>query len=414
MWAALRSGHSENVGSGPPGALARPRQRYMLRAMSTTGVWIVGACGYVGTCTIAGWTALDAQLLPPTGLVSFGQPLGHLPFVSLDQVRFGGHEMRERRIADTVRGLARERILSSSVLDNAAVAARLDATQAELRPGVNDSGGTDDIDRIRRDLAEFRDRHKLDRVVVLNVASTEADPVDGPLPAEPDALAAALRQGRRLPASSVYAFAALDLGFGYVNFTPSTGSDLAALHALALTRGAVHAGRDGKTGQTLLKTVLAPMFAIRRLDVTSWVSHNVLGNDDGRALADAGRRAAKQRSKSEAVAAILGYAPESHVGIDYVPSYGDWKLAWDRIVFQGFGGAEMTLEMTWRGSDTALAAPLCIDLVRFAELAQRRGERGVLEHLALFFKAPMGSIEHRLERQWQALVGHVLAEAGRP
>ena len=197
------------------------------------------------------------------------------------------------------------------------------------------------------------------------------------------------------PASAIYALAALDLGLAYVNFTPSLGSDLPALDALARARGAVHAGADGKTGQTLLKTVLAPMFAIRRLAVKSWVSHNLLGNADGRALDDPERRASKQRSKGAALGAILGYEPEHKVGIEYVPSYGDWKLAWDRIVFAGFGGAEMTLELTWRGSDTALAAPLCIDLIRLVELAQRRGEVGVLPHLAVFFKKPLGTDEHK-------------------
>jgi myo-inositol-1-phosphate synthase len=189
-----------------------------------------------------------------------------------------------------------------------------------------------------------------------------------------------------------------------VNFTPSIGSDLPALHALAEARGAVHTGSDGKTGQTLVKTALAPLFAIRRLQVESWVSHNVLGNADGRALDDPARRASKQRSKAAPLAAILGYSPESSIGIEYVPSYGDWKVAWDRIVFAGFGGARMELELTWRGTDTALAAPLCIDLIRLVELAQRRGERGVLDYLGLFFKDPIGSAEHRLERQWQALL----------
>ena len=82
-------------------------------------------------------------------------------------------------------------------------------------------------------------------------------------------------------------------------------------------------------------------------------------------------------------------------------------MAWDRIVFEGFGGAQMTLEMTWRGSDTALAVPLCIDLIRLVELAERRGDPGVLAHLGLFFKNPMSSTEHRLEKQWQALLPHL-------
>lgn len=383
----------------------------MLRPMSTTGVWIVGASGYVGTCTVAGWSALAAQLLRPTGLVTVGDPFGAVPFVAFEDITFGGHEIRERAVAATARALADEGVLPRAVIDAPAVTTALASLQTELRSGVAGNGGHEELERVRGDVARFRDRHRLDRVVVLNVASTEADPSSLELPSDPDGLAAALRQGTRLPASAIYAAAALELGFGYVNFTPSIGSDLPALHALATARSAVHAGRDGKTGQTLLKTVLAPMFSVRRLEVASWVSHNVLGNDDGRALEDAGRRAAKQRSKSEALSAILGYMPETHVGIDYLPSYGDWKVAWDRIVFRGFGGAEMTLELTWKGSDTALAAPLCIDLIRLVDLAQRNGNRGVLDHLALFFKAPMGTTEHRLDRQWQALARKLLPDA---
>lgn len=378
--------------------------------MSSLGVWIVGAAGHVGTCTLAGWAALGAGLLPPTGLVTAAPPLAAAPLVALDGVRFGGHELPGRSIEATARALAAEGILPRAVVEDPAVRAAIAQAAAAVRPAITGAGTWADLARVRDDLAGFRDAHGLDRVVVLNVASTEADPEpdpDGALPADPDALFAALRAGRTLPASAIYAAAALDLGLAYVNFTPSTGSDLPALHALAHARGAVHAGADGKTGQTLVKTVLAPMFAIRRLQVRSWISHNVLGNEDGRALDDPTRRAAKQRSKTAPLAAILGYEPESKIGIDYVPSYGDWKVAWDRIVFAGFGGAEMTLELTWRGSDTALAAPLCIDLVRLADLAQRRGERGVLAHLAVFFKRPIGTGEHRLERQWQALLDHV-------
>ena len=382
--------------------------------MSQLAVWIVGAAGHVGTCTLAGWAALRAGLMPPTGLVTVGDPLGALPLAGFDEVAFGGHELRERSLAEAARALVAEGILPAAVVEHPAVAAAIAAAQAELRPGIAGSGGWDELQRIRADLAGFRDRHGAARVVVLNVASTEADPPDvrdaGALPDEPEALLAAVQGGRRLPASSVYAAAALDLGMAYVNFTPSTGADLPGLDALARARGAVHAGADGKTGQTLVKTVLAPMFAVRRLRVQSWVSHNILGNEDGRALDDPGRRAAKQRSKAAPLAAILGYAPESRVGIDYVPSYGDWKLAWDRIVFEGFGGAQMSLELTWRGSDTALAAPLCIDLIRLVELAQRRGERGALHHLALFFKSPLGTAEHRLERQWQTLLAHLLPD----
>ena len=378
------------------------------RNMNSLGVWIVGAAGHVGACTLIGWAGLRAGLLPPVGMATSAPPLDAAPLMGFDPVFFGGHETTERTLTDAARALVAERILPAAVVDAAPVQAAIAAAEAECRPGVT-VGTAAELKRVRAELASFRDRHGVARVVVLNVASTEPDPGGAPPPTDPAALWAALEAGQTLSPSTIYAAAAIDLGFAYVNFTPSTGGDLPALHALAIQRGAVIAGADGKTGQTLLKTVLAPMFAIRRLHVQSWVSHNVLGNADGRALDDPAKRAAKQRSKAAPLAAILGYMPESKVGIDYVPSYGDWKLAWDRIVFEGFGGAEMTLETTWRGSDTALAAPLCIDLIRLVELAQRRGERGVLDYLGLFFKSPIGSREHRLEKQWQHLIDHLLA-----
>jgi len=374
--------------------------------MSPFGVWIVGAAGHVGACVLAGWAALRDGLLPATGLVTAAPPLARLPLAAVPDA-FGGHELGARALDDSARALIAEGILPASLGDAAGVRATLAAAQRELRPGIaGDLGGWDDFQRVRADLDGFRTRNRLERVVVLNVASTEP-PITATVPDDAERLLDALRAGLRLPPSALYAAAALDLGLAFVNFTPSVGSDLPALHALAEARGGVHAGADGKTGQTLVKTALAPMFAIRQLRVGSWVSHNILGNEDGRALADPERRASKQRSKAAPLRAILGYDPEARVGIDYVPSYGDWKVAWDRVVFAGFGGATMTLEMTWRGSDTALAAPLCIDLARLVELAQRRGERGVLTYLSVFFKSPIGSDEHRLERQWQALLDHV-------
>ena len=163
-----------------------------------------------------------------------------------------------------------------------------------------------------------------------------------------------------------------------------------------------YGGQDGKTGETLLKTVLAPMFAARNLEVLSWVGHNILGGGDGRTLTDPENKASKVRSKDAALAAILGYKPASHVSIEYVESLDDWKTAWDHVHFAGFLGTKMALQFTWQGCDSILAAPLVIDLARLALLAQRRGERGVMAHLACFFKSPMGTAEHDFFRQWAA------------
>src|SRR5690606_30786203 len=155
-------------------------------------------------------------------------------------------------------------------------------------------------------------------------------------------------------ASTLDAIAALQLSHPYINFSPSVGASPAAVGELALERGVCHAGQDGKTGETLLKTVLAPMFACRNLEVMSWVGHNIFGNLDAVVLDDPENRASKIRTKDRVLAGTLGYEPETLVSIERIASLGDWKTAWDHIHFRGFLGTFMTLQFTWQGSDSAL------------------------------------------------------------
>ena len=261
------------------------------------------------------------------------------------------------------------------------------------------------VERIRHDLASFARDEALEHVVVVNVASTEPPP---PLPIPQDfaELEPLLDDAARcpLPASSLYFLAAASVGASYVNFTPSTGATPACLQDLARSRGIAHAGCDGKTGETLLKSVLAPMFAARNLRVMSWVGHNIFGNMDGKVLDDPRNKAAKVKSKDHLLAAILGYPPQTHVSIEYIESLGDWKTAWDHVHFQGFLGTPMTLQFTWQGCDSILAAPLVLDLVRLVERARRGGETGALEWLACFFKSPIGVSEQSFPAQVSLLM----------
>jgi myo-inositol-1-phosphate synthase len=262
------------------------------------------------------------------------------------------------------------------------------------------------IDRIQADLREFAKKNSLDQVIVVNVASTEP-PLDdlSAVPARWKDLAKVLDKPRRcsLPASSLYAIAAIDAGYPYINFTPSTGSALPAIEELALERGVCHMGHDGKTGETLLKSALAPVFAARNLQVLSWVGHNIFGNMDGKVLDAPDNKQTKVRSKDRLLKQILGYAPQTLVSIEYIESLGDWKTAWDHIHFRGFLGTPMVMQFTWQGCDSLLAAPLVLDLVRFTELAQRKGDRGLLTFLACFFKSPLGVQQHDFIRQFQML-----------
>jgi myo-inositol-1-phosphate synthase len=145
------------------------------------------------------------------------------------------------------------------------------------------------------------------------------------------------------------------------------------------------------------------MFARRNLSVLSWVGHNIFGNMDGQVLSDPANKTSKKASKDHLLGEILGYRPNTVVSIEYLPDLGDWKTAWDHIHFAGFLGVPMTLQFTWQGSDSILAAPLVLDLVRFTELARRRGHIGPMSFLASFFKSPYGVKEQRFEQQFQML-----------
>jgi len=260
------------------------------------------------------------------------------------------------------------------------------------------------IDQIQTDLRRFKEAHRLDQVVVLNVSSTEPPFDVGEVHDSLERLTATLdRRQTPLPSSSLYAWAALDLGLPYVNFTPSLGASIPALEELARKRGAAVGGKDGKTGETLLKSVLAPMFAARNWQILSWVGHNIFGNRDGQVLDDPHNKASKIKTKDQVISSIVGYKPQTLVTIEYIESLDDWKTAWNHIHFRGFLGTKMTMQFTWQGCDSLLAGPLVIDLARLALLSQRRGESGVLKHLACFFKNPMGVPEHDFFKQFGML-----------
>jgi len=373
---------------------------------------------------MAGTFALARGLMAPTGMLTEAEPTEGLRFPAAEEIVFGGHEVRNDSPVSALERLRREGLFLFGKADE--LARPLGEVTREIVPGTC-RGLTGDLlesalpesrgdrtlketaDRLETDMKRFRDRHGLDRVVVVNLASTEPAPPPGSWGRDIESFENALEADTegKIPASCLYARAAIRAGFPYVEFTPSTGATIPALLSLAETRGVPHAGRDGKTGETLVKSALAPMFRMRALKVLSWQGYNMLGNMDGKVLSDPRARESKLRSKESLLPAILGYPVHSHVGIDYVPSLGDWKEALDHVHFEGFAGTKMSLQFTWRGSDSALAAPLVIDLVRWAWLAAQRNESGVMRHLALYFKEPLGDAPADLPGQWRLLKEYV-------
>lgn len=384
-----------------------------------TGIWLIGARGAVATNVAVGLAALKRRAIPTTGLVTELPMLRGLPLASWGQLVLGGHELREGNLVNAAEEFYRDnRLLEPELI--AQCRPELEGTDARIRPGVAFRGGDavdggpplasprDGIEQIKDDLAAFRRDNGLERVVVVQAASTEPETPLASLPPRWRDLRLTLENNSAcsLRSSSLYAIAALELGQPFVNFTPSLGADCPAIDELARERGACHAGRDGKTGETLLKTVLAPMFAARNLEVMSWVGHNILGNADGRVLDHPDHKQTKVASKDSALGAMLGYDPQSLVSIEYIKSLGDWKTAWDHVHFRGFLGAPMTLQLTWQGCDSALAAPLVLDLARLADHAASRDESGALGYLASFFKSPIGAAEQDFFAQLGALADY--------
>jgi myo-inositol-1-phosphate synthase len=363
-----------------------------------TGVWLLGGRGSVAVTSMVGALALRAGLAEPVGCVTDLPPLRSPALPRLDELVFGGYDRVTTPLTKKAETLAAVGVVPARLV--AAVADHL--AEITIRPVPQAPSQREVVDAIVADLTAFREQHGLARVVVINVASTE--PAAAPHPAHDDP---ATLLDATLPASSLYAYAAFVAGCSYVDFTPSTGARLPGLGLLAAQRGLPYAGHDGKTGETLLKSVLAPMFAMRHLWVHSWSGTNLLGGGDGANLSEPAANAAKSASKQRVLVETLGYAPEGHTRIEYVPDVGDFKTAWDLVTFSGFLGTPMRLEFTWHGCDSALAAPLVLDLARLVAAAHQAGRVGPLPELAFFFKDPLGTVDHSLAAQWQALCSFV-------
>lgn len=255
----------------------------------------------------------------------------------------------------------------------------------------------DAINIISEDLERFRKSEGVDRIVVINLASTERLPnFNGSSFTSLSAFEHGLdNDDPEISPAMLYAYAAIATDTPYANFTPSVAADIAPLTEMANQRNVAIGGKDGKTGQTFLKTVIAPALKARSLHVDGWFSTNILGNSDGKALDDPQSLASKIGTKTKVLDEMLGYPVEDHiVHIHYYRPRGDDKEAWDNIDISGFLGQRMQLKLNFLCKDSILAAPLVIEIARVLDLARKRGEGGVQEQLGVFFKAPQTANGH--------------------
>ena len=381
-----------------------------VRSSRKLGVAIVGVGGAVATTAIAGIEVIRRGANRLDGL-----PLADLSVAGLvdyGDIVFGGWDLNG---ADLHNAAAEHGVLTRDQLE------KVEPALTAMKPwpavgsgefcrnilGANKREAPNHraaVQAIRDDLARFRRESEADGIVVINLASTEMWPEVTDAYGSAAAFERAMdRDDPSIGPAMLYAYAAIEEGVPYGNFTPSLAADIPALTEFAKSRNVPVAGKDGKTGQTFMKTVLAPAFKSRALHVDGWFSTNILGNRDGMALQDPGSLQSKLNTKGDVLDSILGYPVEDHlVDIRYYRPRGDDKEAWDNIDISGFLGHRMQIKVNFLCKDSVLAAPLAIEIARVLDLAQQRGDGGVQEQLSLFFKAPMVGNGHDPEHAFHA------------
>jgi myo-inositol-1-phosphate synthase len=392
-------------------------------ARGKLGVLLVGL-GAVSTTTIAGVFAIRKGLAKPIGsLTQMGtvrlgkrtearSPLikDFVPLADLNDIVFGGWDIFEDNCYEAAKhaGVLEDALLDQVKDELAAIKpmpAVFDRQYVKRLDGPNVKRGKNKRDlaeQLIADIRTFKAEHQCDRLVLIWVGSTEIFMTEAPCHKSLAAFEQGLEASDPAIASSmIYAYAAIKEGIPYGNAAPNLSAEVPALQELAAKTGAPVCGNDMKTGQTLIKTVIAPGLKARMIGVHGWYSTNILGNRDGEVLDDPESFKTKEESKKGALDYIFQphlypdlYKNISHVvRINYYPPRGDNKEGWDNIDIFGWLGYQMQLKINFLCRDSILAAPIVLDVALFLDLAKRAEMHGIQEWLSFYFKSPMHAAE---------------------
>lgn len=387
-------------------------------AKGKLGVLLVGL-GAVSTTFIAGVEAIKKRIAEPIGsLTQMGTirlgkrtenrvPLiqDFVPLANLEDLVFGAWDIFPDSAYDAAlqAGVLEKELLSqlkSSLQRIKPMKAVFDQSYVKRLSGINVKSGANKFEfaeQLIDEIAEWKRRNKCSRLVMIWAASTEVFLKPHAVHKTLASFENAMRENHKAIAPSmIYAYAALKSGIPFANGAPNLTVDIPALSQLAEQNKAPICGKDFKTGQTLMKTILAPGLKSRMLGLHGWYSTNILGNRDGEVLDDPASFKTKEESKLSVLEYILQpeiypalYKDFSHVvRINYYPPRGDNKEGWDNIDIFGWLGYPMQIKIDFLCRDSILAAPLVLDLALFLDLAQRTGMKGVQEWLSFYFKSP--------------------------
>ncbi len=388
-------------------------------ATGKLGVLIPGM-GAVATTVIAGVEAIKAGTGQPIGsLTQMGtirlgkrtagrSPLikDFVPLAGLDSLVFGGWDVFPEDAYDSAvhAGVLDQRLLDplkdplKAVKPMSAIFDRSYVRRLEGSNVKSTKSKWDAVLEVREDIQRFKADNRVERLVMIWCGSTEVFMEHHEVHNEIESLEKAIKENHpAISPSMIYAYAALQEGVPFLNGAPNLTVDVPAMVELARQKGVPIGGKDFKTGQTLMKTLLAPGLKARMLGVQGWFSTNILGNRDGEVLDDPDSFKTKEVSKLDVLEFILQpnlypqlYGDIYHkVRINYYPPRGDEKEGWDNIDIFGWLGMPMQIKVDFLCRDSVLAAPLVLDLVLFADLAQRAQMAGIQEWLSFYFKSPM-------------------------
>jgi myo-inositol-1-phosphate synthase len=389
------------------------------KADGKLGIMLVGL-GAVSTTTIAGVIAIRRGLAKPIGsLTQMGTiRLGKrteansprikdfVPLASLDDVVFGGWDLFEDNCYEAAKTAG---VLDADLLEKIRPEleqikpwpAVFDRRYVKRLDGPNVKKGKNKMDlanQVRADIQKFKKDHGLGRLVMVWCGSTEVYLTESAVHATIESLEKGLEASDdAIPSSMIYAYAAIKEGIPYANAAPNLSADIPALIQLAQQTGSPMCGKDLKTGQTLIKTIIAPGLKSRLIGVEGWYSTNILGNRDGEVLDDPESFKTKEESKKSVLDYIFQpnlypdlYKELHHVvRINYYPPRGDNKEGWDNIDIFGWLGYKMQLKINFLCRDSILAAPIVLDSALFLDLAKRAGMSGIQEWLSFYYKSPM-------------------------
>ena len=376
--------------------------------------------GAVSTTFIAGVLAIRKGLAKPFGSLTQMQHirLGRrdenrnplikdlIPLAELDQLYFGGWDIfednayqsalnagvLEKQLLDQVKDEL-EQIKPMKAVFNKKYVKKLDGTHVKKAANWYEY-----YEMIREDIRNFKKEHGLDRLVMIWTGSTEIFMKENEIHQSKAVFEKAMKENDpHIAPSMVYAWAAIAEGLPYVNGAPNLTADIPAMLEFAKEMGSPLAGKDFKTGQTLMKTIIAPGLKARMIGIEGWFSTNILGNRDGEVLDDPESFKTKEESKLSVLDQILqpDLYPELYdnlyhkVRINYYPPRKDNKEGWDNIDIYGWLGYPMQIKIDFLCRDSILAAPIVLDLVLFMDLAKRSNFYGIQEWLSFYFKSPV-------------------------